>query len=62
MTMKNLLHNSIDWMSIKLNAICLIGLIATSNLLTIFTLVATITTILYNAIRIYKEIKNPKQL
>jgi len=60
MTMKTILNNSVDWVSIKLNAICLIGLIATSNLLSIFTLIATVTTILYNAIRIYKEIKENK--
>jgi len=58
--MKTILNNSVDWVSIKLNAICLIGLIATSNLLSIFTLIATVTTILYNAIRIYKEIKENK--
>lgn len=60
MTMKTILNNSVDWVSIKLNAICFIGLIATSNLLSIFTLIATVTTILYNAIRIYKEIKETK--
>jgi len=58
--MKTIINNSVDWVSIKLNAICLIGLIATSNLLSIFTLIATVTTILYNAIRIYKEIKENK--
>lgn len=59
--MKTILHNSIDWVSIKLNAICLLGLIGTSNLIAIFTLIATMTTIIYNGIRIYKEIKHPKK-
>lgn len=59
--MKSILNNSVDWVSIKLNAICLIGLIATSNFISIFTLAATITTIVYNAVRIYKELKQNKK-
>jgi len=48
-------------MSIKLNAICLLGLISGDVLLLNLTMVATATTILYNGIKIYKEIKNKKQ-
>lgn len=61
MTMKHILNNSVDWLSIKLNAICLIGLVATSNLLSTLTIIATITTITYNAIKIYKEVKSEKK-
>ena len=55
--MKNILRHSIDWVSIKLNAICLIGLIGTSNIVVIFTILATITTVIYNCIKIYQELK-----
>lgn len=59
--MKTLLINSIDWFSIKLNAISLIGLLSGEELLVGFAGVATFTTIVYNAIRIYKEIRNFKK-
>ncbi len=50
----------IDWMSIKLNAICFIGLIHPTMVTYTLTIAATITTIAYNVIKIYKELKIKK--
>jgi hypothetical protein len=59
--MKTLLLNSIDWMSIKLNAVSLLGLFSGETTLVAFAGIATGTTIIYNAIRIFKEIRNFKK-
>jgi len=59
--MKTLLLNSIDWVSIKLNAVSLLGLFSGEATLVAFAAIATGTTIIYNAIRIFKEIRNFKK-
>jgi len=59
--MKTLYSDAIDWVSIKLNAICLVGFFTGSSAIATLTIIATLTTIAYNSIRIYKEIKNPKK-
>jgi hypothetical protein len=56
--MKTIYNNAIDWMSIKLNAVCFLGFFTGSNLIATLSIIATVTTIIYNAIRIFKEIKN----
>lgn len=58
--MKQILLDSIDWFSVKLNAVCLLGFISGSSLIIGMTVAATATTIIYNGIRIYKELKNKK--
>lgn len=55
------MKHMIDWMSIKLNAICFIGLIHPNMVTFSLTILATITTIVYNAIRIKKELKTYKR-
>ena len=55
--MKSLYSNAIDWLSIKLNAICLVGFFTGSQAIATLTVITTLTTIIYNSIRIYKEIK-----
>jgi hypothetical protein len=52
-----IITDAVDWVSIKLNAVCLIGLISGSNLIIGLTAIATLSTILYNSIRIYKLLK-----
>lgn len=60
--MKTILNSAIDWVSIKLNAVCLIGLFTGSQLIYNLTAIATITTIIYNSIKIYKELKTQKKI
>lgn len=55
------IYNAIDWMSVKLNAPCLLGFISGNSFLVGLAAFASISTILYNGIRIYKELKNKKQ-
>jgi hypothetical protein len=55
--MRQVYLNAIDWMSVKLNAVCLLGFLTNDGLITALTGIATITTIAYNGIKIYKEIK-----
>lgn len=50
----------IDWMSIKLNAICFLGLIHPNMITYTLTIFATLTTIAYNLIKIRKELKTHK--
>lgn len=54
--------NAIDWVSIKLNTPGIIILLAidTSTAVKVFGLLSIISTIVYNSIRIYKEIRNKK--
>lgn len=59
--MKTLYSSTIDWLSIKLNAVCLLGFFTGNSTIATLTAIATVTTILYNSIRIYKEFKNPKK-
>jgi len=55
--MKTMLNHTIDWMSIKLNAVCLLGFFTGSTIIATLSVIATFTTIIYNAIRIVKELK-----
>lgn len=55
-----MIQEAIDWTSIKLNAVCLLGFISGSTLIVFLTGVATASTIIYNAIKIYQEIKKKK--
>lgn len=59
--MRQVYLNAIDWMSVKLNAVCLLGFLTDDGLITALTGLATVTTIAYNGIRIYKEIKNKNE-
>jgi len=54
------MQNSIDWFSIKLNIVCLIGFTAKSDIIWALTIMATLTTIIYNSIKIYREFKKIK--
>jgi hypothetical protein len=55
------MKHMIDWMSIKLNAICFIGLIHPNMITYTLTIFATVTTIAYNVIKISKEFKTRKR-
>lgn len=57
-TIWQMMGHSIDWLSVKLNVLSVTILAITgSELATIFAIIATATTIAYNGIRIYKELK-----
>jgi hypothetical protein len=60
--MKTMYHvfNAIDWLSIKLNVPCLLVtlFIDVAPALQWMAAIATCSTILYNGIRIYKELKS----
>jgi hypothetical protein len=59
--MKEILYSSIDWLSIKLNGACIaLAFITGEGWLKALAAIATISTIVYNSIRIYKEFKQPK--
>lgn len=56
--MKVILH-AIDWTSIKLGGFSSIFLIIhVSSMLSVLSSIAVVSTIIYNGIRIYKEIRN----
>jgi hypothetical protein len=48
---------AVDWLSVKLTGLCITVLFIGSGILTALSAVAICTTIIYNSIRIYKEIK-----
>jgi hypothetical protein len=54
--MKEIITKSIDWTSIKLNAVCSLGLMTTDQLTRNLIIIATLSTIIYNGINITKEI------
>jgi uncharacterized membrane protein YuzA (DUF378 family) len=58
--MKDIINNSIDWVSIKLNAVCLLGLFNGDLISFALTVLATLTTIAYNVLKIKKELKSKK--
>ena len=60
MSYRQIMQNSIDWFSIKLNIVCLIGFTAKSDIIWALTIMATLTTIIYNSIKIYREFKKIK--
>ena len=55
------MKHSIDWLSIKLNALCFLGLISANMIAYTFTILATLTTIVYNVIKITQELKTKKR-
>lgn len=59
--MKTIYDHTIDWLSIKLNAVCFLGFLTGSTFIASLTIIATITTIIYNSIRIFKELKNKRK-
>lgn len=52
------IKNAVDWTSVKLNGVSLLGLFTGSEILIFFSCLTTASTFLYNGIRIYKELKN----
>lgn len=56
------MKEAIDWTSIKLNSVCLLGLFTGSTLIAFLTGIATASTILYNGIKIYQELKKKKKI
>ncbi len=59
--MWQLINSSVDWLSIKLTgASILLAAITWNGFIGILSGVALLSTIVYNGIRIYKEIKNKK--
>lgn len=54
--MREIITKSIDWTSIKLNAVCSLGLMTTDQLTRNLIIIATLSTIIYNGINITKEI------
>jgi hypothetical protein len=55
------IFNAIDWLSVKLNvALIPIFLVETSIIMKGLALAATLSTLVYNGIRIYKELQKPK--
>lgn len=61
--MKDIVLRAIDWTSIKLNAVCTIGLLTPDKLTRNLVILATLSTLIYNMINITKEIikfKNKK--
>lgn len=55
--MWHIVYNAIDWVSIKLNAPCVILFITGNQFLIGLAAIASISTVIYNGIRIYKELK-----
>lgn len=54
--------HAIDWTSVKLNGIAIgFAAITWNKIVMLATLATLASTFIYNAIRIYKEIKNKKQ-
>ena len=58
--MTKVLKECIDWTSIKLNAFACIGFLMQDDVMTGLTALATLTTIGYNSLNIYKFFKKRK--
>lgn len=54
--MREIITKAIDWTSIKLNAVCSLGLMTTDQFTRNLIIIATLSTIIYNGINITKEI------
>jgi len=54
--MRQIFLNAIDWTSVKMNAICTIGLITNDVFVRDLVIAATMSTLIYNGINIVKEI------
>jgi hypothetical protein len=59
--MKHLLLDAIDWNSVKLGGISLLGFISGGVILAALSTIAVVSTIVSNSIRIYKEFKEKKK-
>lgn len=58
----SIIIHAVDTMSLKLNGICLFLLVIDpSSITTWLALGATVSTIIYNSIRIFKEVKQNKK-
>lgn len=53
--------SAIDWTSIRLNAVALLGFMSHDDIVFFLTCIATISTIVYNAIKIKKVLINKQQ-
>ena len=58
--MWHIIQQAIDWTSVELNAPCLLLFITGNHFLIGIAAVASISTIVYNGMRIYKELKKTK--
>lgn len=59
--MRNVIVHSIDWLSIKLNVVCMLGFMLGDNSLNNLIALGTVSTIVYNAIKIYQTLKNKNE-
>jgi hypothetical protein len=59
--MRNIVVHSIDWLSIKLNMFCMIGFMLGDSSLNNLISLGTVSTIVYNTIKIYQALKNKKE-
>lgn len=59
---KDIIYNAIDWTSVKLSIFPLLGIFAGSTLLQVLSGIGVLSTVIYNGIRIYKELKNKNNL
>ena len=59
--MKQVLQSAIDWTSIKLNVICSIGFLLDNSVLQVLAALATLSTLVYNSLKIYSFFKNKKK-
>ena len=59
--MRNILIHSIDWLSIKLNVVCMLGFMLGDSSLNNLISLGTVTTIVYNTIKIYQALKTKKE-
>jgi hypothetical protein len=61
--MRNIIVHSIDWLSIKLNVVCMLGFMLGDSSLNNLISLGTVTTIVYNTIKIYQALnsKNKNQ-
>lgn len=60
--MLGIIYHAVDGLSLKLTGICYVPLMINASTLTLWMAgLATLSTIIYNSIRIYKELKNKKE-
>ena len=59
--MKDVLQSAIDWTSIKLNVVCSIGFLLDNSILQALAALATLSTLIYNSLKIYSFFKNKKK-
>jgi len=59
--MRNIIVHSIDWLSIKLNVVCMLGFMLGDSSLSNLIALGTVSTIVYNTVKIYQALKNKKE-